>query len=91
MDSDPEIIAILVGDNGQLDPDVYHKIAALYPNRTYTFIHYIYAGADKSQVNYSVLDTRKRFEIYQQQIPFLRLLNWLYTFIILGLFHGTSF
>lgn len=70
MDSDPEIIAILVGDNGQLDPDVYHKIAALYPNRTYTFIHYIYAGADKSQVNYSVLDTRKRFEIYQQQIPF---------------------
>ncbi len=70
MDSDPEIIAILLGDNGQLDPDVYHKISALYPNRTYTFIHYIYAGPVKTQVNYSALDTRKRFEIYNQQIPF---------------------
>nr|BFD30872.1 hypothetical protein GTC16762_04900 [Pigmentibacter ruber] len=70
MDSDPNIYAILMGDNGQLDPDVYLKISAMYPNRTVTFIHHIYAGPDKNIINYSPGETRKRYEIYKDQIPF---------------------
>ncbi|WGL61138.1 DUF2183 domain-containing protein [Pigmentibacter sp. JX0631] len=70
MDSDPEIYAILMGDNGQLDPDVYLKISSMYPNRTVTFMHHIYAGPDKNIINYSTSDSRKRYEIYKNQIPY---------------------
>ena len=70
MDSDPEIYAILMGDNGQLDPDVYLKISSMYPNRSVTFIHHIYAGPDRNIINYSASSTRKRYEIYKDQIPY---------------------
>lgn len=41
---------ILVGDNGEADPEVYHQIQKLYPNQIKaSFIHYIYDVTEKGK------------------------------------------
>ena len=70
IEKNPDTNFILLGDNGQLDPDVYKQIQDLYPNRVRVYIHHVYAGLNNSTVNYSYTNSRKRFEIYHNQTPY---------------------
>ncbi|KAB8040809.1 DUF2183 domain-containing protein [Silvanigrella paludirubra] len=85
IENNPDAYFILLGDNGQLDPDVYKQMQLLYPNRVYTFIHYAYEGpSDNKIVNYSKNIVRKRYEIYQNQIPFFTVSDLALQFYKLG-------
>ncbi len=86
IENNPDAYFLLLGDNGQLDPDVYKQIQFLYHNRVYAFIHYVYEGPnDKKIVNYSNNIVRKRYEIYQNQIPFFTVSDLALQFYNLGI------
>jgi len=50
---DPSLEIILIGDNGQLDPDVFFEVGAAFPKRKiYSFVHQVY-DSPESAPNYS--------------------------------------
>lgn len=61
---------ILIGDNGEFDPDVYKYLQDKYGSRVVVFIHYVYGATNKNVVNYSTASTRQTFEIFKNQIPY---------------------
>lgn len=64
MESDREII--LVGDNGEHDPEVFHHIEKLFPDREITsFVHVVY-GTDEN-----VKEEHRGAKLFPGQIPFI--------------------
>ncbi|WGL58731.1 DUF2183 domain-containing protein [Pigmentibacter sp. JX0631] len=85
IEAHPNSTFILIGDNGEFDPDVYKTLQDKYGSRLIVFIHYVYAAANLNIVNYSSSNTRQSFEIFQGQTPYFTGVDLAIQFYRLGL------
>lgn len=85
IEGNPNSTFILIGDNGEFDPDVYKTLQDKYGARLVVFIHYVYAATNPNIVNYSTSSARQLFEIYKGQTPYFTGVDLAVQFYRLGL------